>query len=242
MCVHWVFCLQINLIPSPSLFLPPSPFVLSMIWWCAVADVIEKLISTPIVFDAEVSGANLPQVSWRSIWMHATYSRLSQQRYRRNCPMCRKYTRQSWREEECSLFIESGTGGLIKYQVTKAQHKARGGTPPHMLVGREGACCLFCYFRKSEASTWLNNYQARSAAFTSCINAEHRPGAGSGIIPSGWSATVVRVETYGVDNWERGNLENCNRNHRSITSHCASRDTRVRVSVLFYKKHLNRTW
>ena len=37
-----------------------------------------------------------------------------------------------------SLFIESGTGGLIKYQVTKAQHKASQGRDAATYVGREG--------------------------------------------------------------------------------------------------------
>ena len=47
--------------PLLSDSLPSSAFVLSMIWWCAVADVIEKLISTPIVFNAEGSEQIFPE-------------------------------------------------------------------------------------------------------------------------------------------------------------------------------------
>ena len=36
------------------------------------------------------------------------------------------------------MFIESGTGGLIKYQVTKAQHKASQGRDAATYVGMEG--------------------------------------------------------------------------------------------------------
>ena len=63
MCVHWLLCLQINLFFPPllSYSLPSSVSLcafddLMMSAAAAVADVIEKLISTPIVFNAKVPG------------------------------------------------------------------------------------------------------------------------------------------------------------------------------------------
>ena len=100
-----------------------------------MADVIEKLISTPIVFNAEVSEQIFPE--FRDAASQCTqpvpiYRNIAIAEIAR----CAENTRG--RASVPSLFIESGTGGLIKYQVTKAQHKASQGRDAATYVGREG--------------------------------------------------------------------------------------------------------